>query len=120
MLHLAEDIRERKRLRHRLLELHRCGLDGLASKALVRELDVLGVELDTEIAALMLERDEPRRPGAVEWIEHDIVRPRASEDAGLDELWRERGEMGALERARSDGPDGATIAAERVRAASIF
>lgn len=46
---------------------------------------------------------------AEKWIEYDVSRARAGEDTGLDQRWREGGEVGFAIGLRGDSPHRPTI-----------
>lgn len=72
---------------------------------MARDFQVIRIDIDADISSLIAERHKSGRSRAIERIKNHSSLGRASQDARLDEIGRERRKMSALERLQRDSPD---------------
>src|SRR5262245_43246969 len=81
----------------------------------LRHLAVFGDAVDSEKIAAEAASYEGNGAAADEGIENQAALGAAGEDAGFDKRFREDGEVGVAEFGEGDRPNGAFVAAERMK-----
>lgn len=83
--------------------------DGLPVEFLDGFFDILGIQFDAHITASQGLAGDTDRPASEERVEHEVIRPGGSQQAGRDQVGGEGSDVVGLGRAGVDAPDGAAI-----------